>query len=218
MGRSGYHVAIDLDLAEHERRSEHEAGALERLAEIEVLDQLPLSIPISRDSLSRYQRKILEALRPGMITELEDEFVRLARRPLRPSIAVITARTWSTGGWAASQFAPFCGRVVVLPTTAERRDDFEIAVGEALLFGIGLYVWDQGEAREIVHPAPFAQLRWTAMGWFFAERLYGALCTRAEAQSSSCAVAHPSSAVGGLIFTPDSTESMAWRPTASRIS
>lgn len=168
------------DTTEQARRREFALGAVQSLALLDALLNLPLRVPTHRDDLAPYARELLWRAPAGAV-ELDGAWVsRLLTPPLTVVAAVVRTRTWRRAIQRAGRFAPFAQQIMVF----DRVPAPELT-WEANAAGIGVWVEVDGETREVCRPEPFARRYWKAAGWRFTEHAYAMWLTSTPLSDSS---------------------------------
>lgn len=156
------------DLGELRRREWRALPSLERMDVLDVVLEMPLRRVVAEDTLSPRQRRTLETLDPAVVARCEGGFVRNVRPCLEVENVVVPARTFRAGLEAASAFANYCARSMVLPSTAWVSD---LELAEASFFGVGVMRAVRGGGTELLAPEPFIDQPHTAASWAFSEVL-----------------------------------------------
>lgn len=179
---------------EQRRRAACGLGALDDSDLLRVLFRLPVGMPVPSVRLDRWERKVLGRSPQGAAELSRDTVTRLASPPVRVELVVVRARGWERGIFWASQYGPFCRRVLVLsspPPTQRDRDGLEL---EARMFGIGVVISGQADDGWLVEPAPFRPQRMSSGQWLFQERAWAAMLESGHApghQGSGLGVVEP---------------------------
>jgi len=159
---------------EHRRREEHGVGALDNSNLLRVLFQLPHRVSVPSSGLSSWERNVL-ARRPDGVAELRRGMItRLACPPLKVELVAVSARNWRSGLYWASQYGPFCQRVLALPSLPQEHNEIEELELEAKIFGVGVVSTHPAEGW-LVAPTPFKPKRHSSGQWLFSERAYAEL-------------------------------------------
>lgn len=158
-----------LDRVEHERRGAADAGWLDDFRPLEMLMNLPVGERVSRASLGAELRPEIRRLPKGCAAVDQQLVTRLAVRPLRVDLIVARAKTFRVGLHAASQFAPFSRRAMLLPKPPRKLDEKLL---EADFWGVGVLVADGNDVQVLVKPDEYKPLRYTTAAWRFAEQVY----------------------------------------------
>ena len=158
-----------LDRTEHERRVTADAGWLDDFRPLEVLMNLPVGERVKRSSLGDALRPEIRRLPKGCAGVDRQSVTRLAVRPLRVDLIVARAKTFRVGLHAASQFASFSRRAMLLEKMPRKLDE---KLFEADFWGVGVLVADGGSVRMLVQPGEWRAMRHTTAAWRFAEQVY----------------------------------------------
>jgi hypothetical protein len=164
------HAAVRIDIVEHDRRAAVGLGALNRSV-INAMFSLPLGHLVRWDDLAPNLGKLLNAAPTGIVECSSYGVRRLCQPPVTVDLAVVTGRPWTAGLSAASSFAGYCRRVLLLD---QRRRIPRDKLWEADYYGIGVWTDDGDGIEELVTPAPWRQLYSNPAGWWFRERAYDA--------------------------------------------
>jgi len=152
------------------RRTACGLGAVRAWDLLDTLMDLPAELPIPLNTLSpAVRRRLLRAPR-GVVSVSEGTVVRHLVPPLTPLLAAVTSRSWERGLVAASRFAPYCQRMVVVSTLPA---DEAQALRQAELHGIGVVLARGQHPEVLVEPEPLADWQPTPAWWRFAEDIYG---------------------------------------------
>ncbi|MBW1603509.1 hypothetical protein JJV70_15630 [Streptomyces sp. JJ66] len=138
---------------------------------------LPHGLPVPVADLTDHQRAYVTRAPAGICSVEGGAVTRHVAWPCRVTVA--TVRTTSPSKLvldAASQFAPFCARRVIITRPLNR-----LMAPEELLdfgfYGIGVCLQhDSGELETLVEPRPWKPIRRhtpTSAAWWFAETAYG---------------------------------------------
>ena len=160
---------------EQVRRNARNLGAIEDSALLRVLFDLPVGVPVPLSHLSRWERSVLSHSPGGAVETSNGTVTRLACPAVKVEMVVVKARIWERGIYWASQFGPFCQRVLVLSSMPESDRDRELLLMESRVFGIGVVVSGQADEGWLVPPAPFQPKRMSSGQWLFHERAYAAI-------------------------------------------
>jgi hypothetical protein len=167
--------AVVMSVADElERRAGCGLGAVDDPALLRVLFELPLGVVVSSGTLGQWDRRVLARCPAGVVERGRGTVRRLACPPVKVELVAVLARQWRSGiGWA-SQYGPFCRRVLVLPSLpgGAERESLEL---EARLYGIGVIGEQQLADGWLVPPAPFRPQRLSSGQWLFQERAYAAM-------------------------------------------
>ncbi|MFB4427077.1 hypothetical protein C5F59_039165 [Streptomyces sp. QL37] len=162
-------VFYRFDATEHARRQRAGMKALTGMARLETLLILPVDMPVPLGSLHARDRAAVRRLPAGSASRDRHEVTRHAVRPLHVDLAVVTAEQPRRGLEAATRFAPFCSRAVLLRRPAPRMDDF---LNEASFYGVGVLVDSPSGIEMVLEPRLYRPQRHTAAAWNFTEELY----------------------------------------------
>lgn len=162
-------VFYRFDATEHSRRRRAGMKALTGIGPLETLLTLPVDMPVPLESLSAKDRAAVRRLPAGSADRDRREITRHAVRPLHVDLAVVTAEQPRRGLEAATRFAPFCSRAVLLRRPAPRMDDF---LNEASFYGVGVLVDSPCGIEMVLEPRAYRPRRHTAAAWNFTEELY----------------------------------------------
>lgn len=163
-------VFYRLDHAEHDRRTAAQAGWLDDFRPLEVLMELPVGIEVPRSSLGPALRPEIRRLPKGSAAVDRVNVTRLAVRPLRVDLIVAHASTFRRGLVAASRFAPFSRRAMLLERVPQGLDE---KLFEANFYGVGVLAPDgNDDVRMLLEPDEWRAIRHTTAAWRFAEEVY----------------------------------------------
>jgi len=162
-------VFHSLDRTEHGRRVVADAAWLDDFRPLEVLMNLPVGERVERASLGTAMRPEIRRLPKGCADVDRQSVTRLAVRPLRVDLIVARAKTFRVGLHAASQFAPFSRRAMLLEKAPRKLDE---KLFEADFWGVGVLVAGEGGVRMLLEPAEYKAIRHTTAAWRFAEQVY----------------------------------------------
>ncbi len=172
---------------EQRRREACGLGALDDPELLRVLFRLPVGMPVPSGSLDRWERTVL-GRRPAGAAELSaDTVTRLVSPPVRVELVVVEARDWERGIFRASQYGPFCRRVLALSSPPRTQRDRDGLVLEARMFGIGVIIGGQADDGWLVEPAPFRPQRISSGQWLFQERAWAAMLESGDAAGGQAA-------------------------------
>lgn len=166
-------VFYRLDLTEHVRRRSVAAGPVTDMGSLEALLTLPVDLPVRLDSLSPRDRAGVRRLPAGSADRDRRNVTRRAVRPLHVDLTVVTAEQPRQGVAAASRFAPYCSRAVLLQRPAQRMHDL---LNEASFYGVGVLMDSPSGTEVVLEPRPYRPRRHTAAAWGFVEDLYQRVC------------------------------------------
>jgi hypothetical protein len=169
-------VVVSVNDGEWRRRERVGLGGVTGLDVLDGLLGLPLGVPVAVQALTGRERRLVNRLPEGVVEQRDGVLVRWAEPVVEVALAVVFARSWSTGLVAASVFASYCARLMVLRS----RPVDEVSVGvQASYYGVGVAVVAGDDHLMLVAPEPVADRRVTAAGWWFAEEIYQQLRTGA---------------------------------------
>ncbi len=163
---------VDVDGAEHERRSAVGLRALTDLGLLGRLLALPLGELVRWDDLSPDDARRFTTAPYGTIECSPDGVRRLLCYPVSVPLVLVRSSSWRRGLQRASAFEPFAQRVLILEGNHQ---DLDSLAWEADVLGVGVWVKDASRLREVVPPAPWQQQFAKGAGWRFRERAYLAL-------------------------------------------
>jgi hypothetical protein len=164
------HAAVRIDLAEHERRAAVGLGALDR-STINAMFSLPHGYWVRWDDLVPNLGKMLKSAPDGIVECSRYSVRRLCLPPVTVDLAVVTGLPWTAGLSAASSFAGYCRRLLLLD---EHRRVPRSKLWEADYWGIGVWIDAAAGIEELVAPAPWRQMYSSPAGWWFREWAYDA--------------------------------------------
>lgn len=171
LGRNVHAVMTRFD-DEHERRRDCGLGAVDDRSLLRVLFDLPLGIAVPSAQLDGWGRGVLRRAPRGVVERDRRAVTRVACPAVRVDLVIVRARDWRCGIFDASQYGPFCRRVLALSAGPERRGEAEKLALEARLYGIGVVATSAADRGWMVPPAPFRPERFTSGQWLFHERAY----------------------------------------------
>lgn len=184
--RTTLFVTIGQD--EHQRRAGAVSPAITSVAILDTLLTLPHGMPVPWMSLTETQcgdaaaaetaHKAVTSEHRGWGDTFAIEYTRLAVRPLTVHLALIPGHEPRTAVHAATRYAPFCTRAVLL--THPPRN--QALLPEADFWGVGIThaphppaddASDNPDAPQVlVRPRPWKRMRHSSAGWLFEERVY----------------------------------------------
>lgn len=171
--RTHVSATVDRNTVEIARRTTYGLGSLDHPAMLEVLATLPLAEAMPWSQLTPRQQRVLRSAPPGVIERHSGEVTRLVAPPARVRAIVVSGREADRALTAASMFAPYCERSVLLPEQTVS----EVVLLEAAYFGIGVYAHSHGACRIVAEPAEYVVRRWTWAQWLFHEQAW-AQCSK----------------------------------------
>lgn len=160
------------DEAEWRRRRRHGLGAVVELDVLDVLMDLPAGMAVPLRSLQASERRLLRRAPVGVVRHRTDAVIRQLVPAVKPLLAIVPARDWQSGAEAASRFAVYCPRMVVL---SQLPNDMDAVVSEASWYGIGVAMGHSGSTEIVSEPEQLTDWQPTPAGWAFSENLYGQL-------------------------------------------
>lgn len=173
-------VNYELNDAEAARRREWRATRIPGLDVLDVLMGLPIGSPVTVDSLTDRERKLLSRAPQSAVDHDDQHVVRRAVAPLTARFAVVAARDWKVGLKRADRFAPFCERAVLLPALPADVDDLRV---RASFSGCGVCVFVGKRLEMVVEPRAYVRRRHTPAQWWFAEEVFAQLSGSESASS-----------------------------------
>ncbi|MFE2750532.1 hypothetical protein ACFXGA_00860 [Actinosynnema sp. NPDC059335] len=174
-------LVYELDETEASRRVTEQVEPLTDLAVLDVLMGMPVGLPVALEDLTDREREILRRCPPGAVDVDGGQLVRRAVPPLSVHLAVVAARDWKVGLRRAGRFAPFCARMILLPTVPA--DPSELHV-RASFYGCGVGVLDGQRLQVAVEPGQYTRRRHTPAQWRFAEQAYAEITACATGWST----------------------------------
>jgi hypothetical protein len=169
-------VAYRPDHDQQRLRQTHPIGPVFGLDLLDTLMGLPLGLPVPLHTVSRADQRRLRRLPHGAVTWSGSTVTRQLAPPVVPLLAMVYGTDWSNGLRAASRFAMYCRRLLVIP---ELPPNNEVALAEASFYGIGIGLRRNGTVTVVLEPEPFPDWQPTAAWWWFTEEVYrGAEQTR----------------------------------------
>jgi|SRR5215470_3825588 len=138
---------------------------------LDTLMTLPAGLEVPVAAVARADRRLLRGLPPGSLDWSATTVTRLVVPALTPLLAVVRSTGWLDGLRAASRFAAYCRRLVIVPAVPAERGT---ALAQAAVYGIGVAVADEaGDPQIVVEPEPLPP-DWqpTPAFWWFTEEVY----------------------------------------------
>lgn len=160
-------MAYRRDEAEWRRRGS--SAPLLRLDQLDALMNLPAALPVPRTGISARDQRLLRRLPAGSVDWSDATVTRRAVPPLTPMLAMVRSRQWMEGLTAASRFAAYCRRLVMI---SELPEDLDVALAQASFYGIGVALASGANPRILVEPEPLADWHPTPAWWWFSEEVY----------------------------------------------
>jgi hypothetical protein len=169
-------VAYRSDHDQRQLRRAHGIGPVLGLDLLDTLMGLPLGLPVPLHAVSRADLRRLRRLPDGAVTWSSATVTRRLAPPVWPLLAMVQGADWPRGLRAASRFAMYCRRLLVI---SELPQDEEVALAEASFYGIGVALRRNGMLKMVLEPEAFTDWQPTAAWWWFTEEVYrGAEQTR----------------------------------------
>jgi hypothetical protein len=158
------------------RRSTFGLGSVVSSRLLEALMLLPVDEAVRWSSLTPYTRAAFRDAPAGCVTREGRYVTRHVVAPVKVRAVTISARHVDRGLDAASEFAPFCARTLIVSEALVSEAD----VLNAHLFGIGLIGTSSASQTRIVQPASFNPTRPTWAWWRFQELAWAQLSVPAR--------------------------------------
>jgi hypothetical protein len=155
-------------LEQQRLRRRHTMPPITDLALLDTLMGLPLGHPIPITDLTPPVLRRLRRLPGGAVVWTPADVTRRAATPVTPILALVRAAGWQAGLRAASRFAMYCPRVMLLPALP---DGGQAALSEASFYGTGVTVHDGGAVTTLLPAEPFTDWQPTAAWWRFTEHV-----------------------------------------------
>lgn len=167
-------VEVSIDKLEWQRRAAagiagQQIGGPRALG---VLLKLPELIPVDASALPDDDLEIVGRLEGAVDFPSPGVLQRVARPAVCPLLVSIHTNRWRDGLRLAGRFAPYSARRLVLHGAS---DDLQPLLLEADYWGVGVALCADGAVRELLPPATFTPVRYTAAAWKFDEDLYAQL-------------------------------------------
>ncbi|GAA3348898.1 hypothetical protein GCM10020358_69100 [Amorphoplanes nipponensis] len=161
-------VAYRPDHHQQQLRRTHPIGPVPALDLLDTLLGLPLEQPVPVAALAPAAQRRLRRLPEGMVTWSSTSVTRRFAPPVMPLLAMVQGPDWAKSLRAASRFAMYCERLMVVP---ELPADEQVALAEASFYGVGVAL-RQGESLTVVlEPEKFTDWQPTAAWWWFTEEV-----------------------------------------------
>ena len=175
-GRRRTQIRATVEPAETKRRLDRSIAPVVDLDLLDFLVKIGESSeymePLSKDEWELASRGIDK----GVLEVVDENGVRVLRRLVEPPVSVMHVTVWHDewrkGLQAASRFAPYASRDLVLTTLPRNTTELEL---EAAFFGIGLCTgsWSEEDpAERICDFEPFILKRFTGAAWLFSEKVF----------------------------------------------
>jgi hypothetical protein len=137
---------------------------------LDTLMDFPAGLAVPVAGLGGPVRRRLAGAPAGVVRFGAGRVTRTVVPALMPLLAVLTARDWRAGLAAASRFANYCPRLVVVPGMEGASEE---AVAAARGRGAGLAAGHPGRESVLLEPAPVPDWEPTPAWWRFCEEIYG---------------------------------------------
>lgn len=161
-------VAYRPDHHQQQLRRTHPIGPVPALELLDTLLGLPIERPVPVAAVAPAAQRRLRRLPEGMVTWSSTSVTRRFAPPVMPLLAMVQGPDWAKSLRAASRFAMYCERLMVVP---ELPADEQVALAEASFYGIGVAL-RQGESLTVVlEPEKFTDWQPTAAWWWFTEEV-----------------------------------------------
>lgn len=161
-------VAYRPDEHQQHLRRAHPIGPAPALDLLDTLLCLPLDQPVPVATVSPAAQRRLRRLPEGMVTWSAVTVIRRFAPPVMPLLAMVQGQDWAKGLRAASKFAMYCERLMVVP---ELPADGQVALAEASFYGIGVAVRRGDSLTVVLEPEEFTDWQPTAAWWWFTEEV-----------------------------------------------
>jgi hypothetical protein len=162
-------VAYRPDHDQRQLRRAHAVGPILGLDLLDTLMSLPAGLPVPLSALSQASRRRLRRLPEGTLTWTHSTVTRQVAPPLMPLLAMVQGTGWAKGLRAASRFAMYCARLLVV---AELPPDRDVALAEASYYGVGIALRRSETLKIVVEPEAFSDWQPTPAWWWFTEEIY----------------------------------------------
>ena len=142
------------------------------LLDLDLLDTLmclPLDQPVPAQSVTPAALRRLRRVPNGAVTWTSSTVTRRIAPPVMPLFAMVQATDWARGLRAASRFAMYCRRFMVV---SELPGDEQVALAEASFYGIGVAVRHGETLTMVLEPEEFTDWQPTAAWWWFTEQVF----------------------------------------------
>lgn len=163
-------MAYRRDESEWSRREHCGVGAVVDLGVLDVLMELPAGLPVPLRELRQSERRLLDRLPAGVVRRCEDTVIRQLIPAVTPLLAIVPTRDWRVGMEAASRFAVYCPRMILLSRSV---DDADEALAQAALYGIGVARGGVEPSQVILEPESLSDWQPTPAWWGFGETIFG---------------------------------------------
>ncbi|MEU4419287.1 hypothetical protein AB0F81_01575 [Actinoplanes sp. NPDC024001] len=162
-------VAYRPDQEQLRVRQEHGIVPVLALDLLDTLMGLPLGQPIAVQSVAPAGRRRLRRLPDGAVAWSSATVTRRIAPPVTPVLAMVQATDWAKGLRAASRFAMYCRRLLVV---SELPTDADVALAEASFYGIGVAVRDRETVTMVLEPEMLTDWQPTPAWWWFTEEVF----------------------------------------------
>ncbi|GIF12637.1 hypothetical protein [Actinoplanes teichomyceticus] len=167
LGTRGW-VAYSPDRAQQQFRKANRIPPILALDLLDTLMYLPFGHEVAVQSMAVAAQRRLRRLPAGAVTWSSTTVTRRIAPPVTPLLAMVQATDWATGLRAASRFAMYCRRLMVIP---ELPADERAALAEASFYGIGVAVRRGESLTTVLEPEEFTEWQPTAAWWRFTEEV-----------------------------------------------
>lgn len=161
-------VAYRPDHHQLQLRRTHPIGPVPALDLLDTLLCLPLDRPVPIATVAQTAQRRLWRLPAGMVTWSSTSVTRRFAPPVTPLLAMVQGQDWAKGLRAASRFAMYCERLMVVP---ELPADEQVALAEASFYGIGVALRQSESLTVVLEPEKFTDWQPTAAWWWFTEEV-----------------------------------------------
>jgi hypothetical protein len=168
-----YLVGLELDPAEHARRSRNNLGAVTSTGLLHALWELPFGVSISWESLSSTDRSTLDQAGEGWVAHKDDSVLRLYQPAGLIRSVFISNHSLSKAVREAASHPPTVRRVAFW---AEAPDSLsstqEASLAKARELGVGVWASSRDGVSQFLQPAPPLLGRPVVFRWWQAELAY----------------------------------------------
>lgn len=164
-------VAYRADDDQRQLRRTHAMAPILGLDLLNTLMGLPVGWPVPLRAVSRPDQRRLRRLPDGAVLWTPVAVIRRVAPPVMPLLTMVQSAEWARGLRAASRFAMYCSRLLVV---SELPPDQDVALAEASYYGIGVALRRGGALKIVVEPEAFTDWQPTAAWWWFTEEVYRA--------------------------------------------
>jgi hypothetical protein len=135
---------------------------------LDALMTLPAGLEVPVAAVARADQRLLRELPPGSLDWSATTVTRHVVPALMPLLAMVRSTGWLEGLRAASRFAAYCPRLVLVSAVPA---EWELA--QAAVYGIGVAVADDtGDPQIVVEPEQLLDRQPTPAWWWFTEEIY----------------------------------------------